>query len=125
LKACVLTRTYTATDDCGNSSSIEQTITLIGDCCEKKDGEKSMEVSVTPNPFRTECVIAFRAMEEGRAVITVTDLNGRPVTTPIAQDVYAGHDVRIPFSAHAVEMGVYLYRVMVGERVATGRLIVQ
>ncbi len=125
LKTCFLNRTYTATDDCGNSTSVEQKITLIGDCCENKGAEKSMEVSVFPNPFRTECVIAFRAVEQGRAVISITDLNGRPVTTPIAQDVNAGQDVRIPFSAQAVEMGVYQYRVMVGERVATGRLIVQ
>ena len=37
----------------------------------------------------------------------------------------AQEDTRVPFSAQAVEMGVYQYRVMIGERVATGRLIVQ
>ena len=98
---------------------------LIGDCCDKKDDTKSMEVSVAPNPFRDACVIAFRSMEQGQAIITITDLNGRPVSAPIVREVGVDQEVRVPFSAQAVEMGVYQYRVMIGERIATGRLIVQ
>ena len=124
-KECHLIRTYTATDDCGNTAQMSQTIHLIGECCEDKGDDKSMEVSVWPNPFRTECVIAFRALEQGRATITITDLNGRPVAMPIVRDVNSGQEVRIPFSASQVEMGVYQYHVIIGDRTASGRLIVQ
>ncbi|MBX7129712.1 MAG: T9SS type A sorting domain-containing protein, partial [Flavobacteriales bacterium] len=126
-KECYLVRTYTATDDCGNASTMSQTIHLVGECCDHKGkgDKKLMEVSVSPNPFRTECVISFRALEAGRATVTITDLNGRPVSSAITQDVSAGQDVRIPFSAAQVEMGVYQFRVIIGDRTATGRLIVQ
>ena len=124
-KQCMLLRTYSATDDCDNSTSIEQVIMLVGNCCDKPGGGKAMEVSVSPNPFRDECVIAFKATETAKAVLRIFDLNGRPVAEAFNATVTEGQEVRVRFTADQVQRGIYQYSLSIGGEVATGRIIVQ
>jgi hypothetical protein len=125
LKMCFITRTYSAADLCGNTAQLVQTIWLNGECCKKEEvAGKSMDVSVTPNPFRDACVIAFTSQENATAVMRIFDLNGRPVVDVLNRAVHAGEEVRVPFSAGQVQRGVYQYRLSIGGKEISGRLIV-
>jgi hypothetical protein len=123
-KKCLLVRTLSAMDDCGNETTLEQTFMVTGDCCDKK-GEKALEVNVAPNPFRDVCVISFSSVENGRAVLSLFDQNGRPVAELFNANVKDGQEVRVPFAADHVEMGVYQYRLVIGDQTTSGRVIVQ
>ncbi|MBL0043533.1 MAG: T9SS type A sorting domain-containing protein [Flavobacteriales bacterium] len=82
-------------------------------------------MSVSPNPFRDECVIAFKATKTAKAVLNIIDMNGRPVAEAFNATVTKGQEVRVRFTADQVQRGIYQYSLLIGNEVVTGRLIVQ
>jgi hypothetical protein len=75
-----------------------------------------------PNPFNPSTTIRYAL--PGRAHVTLTIFNtlGQKVATPVNESQEAGyHDVR--FDGSGVASGVYFYRLMAGEYVATKRLL--
>ncbi len=123
-KHCQLVRTYSATDDCGNTSTVQHVIPVTEDCCKGLD-EKAMVVSVMPNPFTERCEIMFVAPESGAASVTIYDLSGRVVAELLSSGVVEGQTLRVPFAPGSVGSGVYQYRVTIGERMVTGRMIME
>jgi hypothetical protein len=63
-----------------------------------------------PNPFNPVTSIRFDLPREGRVVLTVYDMLGRAVATPVDGAMGAGtHTVRFDGSGRA--SGIYLYRL--------------
>jgi len=78
-----------------------------------------------PNPFRGETTIEFAlSADEPHVSIAVYDVAGRQVATLADGPFRAGpHTVR--WNARGVATGLYFYRIVAGENVATRRLLVR
>jgi hypothetical protein len=77
-----------------------------------------------PNPFNPSTTIEFQIPKSGRATLTVHTLLGQEVATLVSRDLAPGtYSVR--WDASGVASGVYLYRLLAGDFVATRRLVVE
>ena len=126
----VITRTYIAIDECGNTSTQVQLITVW---CDKKEEDGKgpvqagikMVASAWPNPFREESSISITAQESGLVQVIVTDLQGRVVSELYNGHVEAGAMVVLPFRPAERNGGAYLYRVRLNGEELMGRILAQ
>jgi len=122
----VITRTYVATDECGNTNSFEQVIHVMNG---NKYGHMinprgfGSGVTVSPNPFQHESTIQFKADESGMAIVEVTDIQGRLIAVLHNARVEMGQEVRVRFQPESGSSGSFLYRVILNGREERGRLI--
>ena len=80
-------------------------------------------VSAAPNPFRGSTTLTLAVPHRGHARLAVYDGLGREVAVLLDGAVDAGRR-EVVFDASALPAGAYLYRLVVGEEVLTGRLSV-
>ncbi len=81
-----------------------------------------IKVSNYPNPFRHRATIAYRVPAPGHVRLTVYDVLGRELAVLVDERQSAGsHSAKL--DASSWPSGVYLYRLEVGNQVATGRLV--
>ncbi|MEO8067870.1 MAG: hypothetical protein ABI599_09280, partial [Flavobacteriales bacterium] len=120
----ILVRTYSAEDDCGNVATFTQSIYVEDGPC-KESGGKKLLVSAQPNPFMDLCKLNFTAPERGQATVTVHDASGRMVMEAYNADVAAGENVEINLRKEQLGFGLYEYRVVIGQHIARGTLLVQ
>jgi hypothetical protein len=121
-------RTWSTADECGNAASVQQTITV----CDKKvpdqanaTAKSKVTTEVAPNPFRLECAITLTPTVRGKALVEITDLQGRKVTELFTGMVEAGVPVRLTFDPQERDGAVYLYRVILDGEATQGRLMYQ
>jgi len=85
-----------------------------------------LAAEVYPNPFNPETTIRFRLEQPNRVRLQIFNMNGQLVRTLINNDLSAGeHHRRWNGRNHAgvpVSSGTYIFRLQVGERIATGRM---
>ncbi len=74
-----------------------------------------------PNPFAQRTTLTFDVTEATEARLTVYDVLGRTVATLVDGWVEAGTH-RATFDASGLAAGTYLYRLVVGDAVQTGRM---
>jgi hypothetical protein len=126
----VVARTYTATDDCGNSSTQVQLITVW---CDKKpeDGKDPAQAGIKisanawPNPFRHESTIAVSSRMSGNAQVIVTDLQGRVVAELYNGHLESGTPLPLVFRPEERNGGAYIYRVRMNGEEIIGRILAQ
>ena len=86
-----------------------------------EDGEVENEIpggyqlkAAYPNPFNPTTNIAFDLPESGFVTLQVFNLLGQEVATLVSEQMSAGSHT-IPFAAHGLSSGIYLYRLQVND----------
>ncbi|MCY3613532.1 MAG: T9SS type A sorting domain-containing protein [Bacteroidetes bacterium] len=83
---------------------------------------RELKVSNYPNPFRQRVTIKYRVPALGQVRLTVYDVLGRELAVLVDEQQRAGsHSAKL--DASSWPSGVYLYRLEVGNQVATDRLV--
>ena len=78
-------------------------------------------LSASPNPFARQTEIAFSLRQPGDVSLAIYDVRGREVARLADGWVEAGSH-RVSFEASSLPSGVYVWRLVAGERVETGRV---
>ncbi len=78
-------------------------------------------VAVAPNPFTGRTAVTFDVAETAAARLVVYDVLGREVATLVDGPLEAGTH-RVTFDAAGLSAGTYVYRLVVGDAVRTGRM---
>lgn len=86
---------------------------------------KKLLVSAQPNPFMDLCKLNFTAPERGQATVTVHDASGRVVAELYNNNVEAGESVEMNLRKEQLGFGLHEYRVVIGQNIARGTLLVQ
>jgi parallel beta-helix repeat protein len=80
----------------------------------------------SPNPFNARTVIRFNLPEASQVRLEVFDASGRTITLPVAaasnQQMEAGSH-EIAFDGALLPSGVYLYRLWVGAKATTAKMV--
>ncbi len=76
-----------------------------------------------PNPFSTSTTIWYELPAGGYVNLAVYDLNGRCQQTLVEEEMPAGHH-ESDFSRGSLSPGIYLYRLIAGNKSVTGRLMI-
>jgi len=75
-----------------------------------------------PNPFNPSTSISYALPEEAPVTLTVTDITGRVVATPVNGRQPAGTHLAI-IDGSGLGSGVYFYSLRAGSRSATGKML--
>lgn len=125
-----------AVDSCGvddGSGNINRTYTIMpGTVCYVWDACTACGVSVAenaianltvaPNPATDVVNFTFEANNAALATVTIFDLTGKAVAT---QTVATSATTTVEMNTTALQAGSYIYNVVAGDKVATGKLIKQ
>lgn len=76
-----------------------------------------------PNPFNPTTTISFRLPEDGRIILTVTDILGREVVRLIDNEIRQAGEHRMFLDASTLTAGVYLYRLTFRDVMLTRRML--
>ncbi|MGI9158608.1 MAG: T9SS type A sorting domain-containing protein, partial [Saprospiraceae bacterium] len=127
----VITRTWTATDLCGNVRLHTQRIAVSADMLNPpfSDRQAKMEndqlyynFSLVPNPTFSTASILFGLREDTEILITVCDLDGRIL---YRKNYWASAGEHIyPLELEALRGGVYLVQMQAGQQREVEKLIV-
>ena len=75
-----------------------------------------------PNPFNPTTTIRYSLPRDGRVKISVFNILGQEVKT-LVDGVQRAGSHRVLFDAGGIASGVYFYRIELGERMATRRMV--
>jgi subtilisin-like proprotein convertase family protein len=76
-----------------------------------------------PNPFNPGTIIRYEVPRAAHVTLSVFDMLGREVSVLVNDTKEAGHH-EIQFDASRLSSGVYLYRMLAGDFVASKRMVV-
>ncbi len=82
---------------------------------------RTSEVAAYPNPFVERTEIAFSLEESAKVQLVVYDVRGRAVATLVDGTLEAGQQ-SVTFDGASLPSGVYIYRLVSGTQVETGRI---
>jgi hypothetical protein len=85
--------------------------------------EEEFELKVYPNPFSEKLHFEFVSPVDAQVRIVIYDITGRSVRTVFDSKVEKGVTYNTEFDPEAVISGMYIYRVILGESVYTGKAI--
>ena len=86
--------------------------------------ESSSAVEIYPNPFSSSGIISFSCKEDSRVSITLYDLAGRGIETPLDKTMTAGnHEVN--FNRGKLNAGIYFLQLKLNDEVVTKKLVIE
>lgn len=105
---------FTATDDCGNASTITKVITVVqtGSLSENKENE----FQIFPNPVHGKFKIKLNEVE---TILIIKDVNGKEIITPIIQNEY-----EIEIDTQSWSKGVYYVQLTSNNNSSISKVVV-
>ena len=100
-----------------------QTPAIAGRSSVASDTKPMKEPIIFPNPFTTKAIIQFTASESGKAVVELFNINGAKTLTLFSKNVVRGQMYNVDLSGAQLSKGVFIYRVINGDRQYIGRII--
>jgi Secretion system C-terminal sorting domain len=83
-----------------------------------------LEAMTYPNPFNTTTTVEFKNLDAtSKGTVEIYSLDGRKVAELYNGNVEADKTYQLKWDAQDVPDGTYMYRIVCGENVATGRMI--
>ncbi|MCX6291559.1 MAG: T9SS type A sorting domain-containing protein [Bacteroidetes bacterium] len=128
---CAGTYSVTVTNAAGCSSTSSVCVTLInnhhGGCDSKVISvpvSDSFESTAYPNPFKATTTIQFRNTgDKTKTVVEIYGLSGNKIIELFNGDVESNGTFKIDWNAEDLPNGLYMYRIISGAKVSTGRLM--
>ncbi len=88
--------------------------------------EEALEVSVFPNPVQgTATFVIMGATEEQPTTLELYSISGVRIGQLFSGTLAAGSEHRVQWDAEGYATGMYFYRVISGDRIASGKLLVE
>jgi len=134
-----VTRTYTATDCAGNTTTFSYQVQSSGDPCPELEGGTAdrtealpqgrtghiQMTGLSPNPAAGDVVLRFAVEEPLRVHAAVLDMAGQKVRDLGTTDAHPGADCVVSFDVSNIPAGLYqLHLTAAGEQAAQSLLVV-
>jgi hypothetical protein len=107
--------------------NLEEKITCQDQCPGTKSAQIMAEVnpvfSVYPNPFNDVVTFEFISNKNVRTVLEIHNLLGQKIATLMDRTVKEGILNKVEYQPTDLVPGIYIYRLILGDSVQTGRLI--
>ena len=83
-----------------------------------------LDVSVLPNPCKSEAIVKFSSDFSGMAHLKIVNLNGQTIDECYNSQADAGVEYFIPVSVKSLKNGAYLCQLTIGNQTKTTKLII-
>lgn len=100
----------------------EETVSVKTKSIEILPEVEQAELKVYPNPFSERLKFEFVSPIDAAARIDIYDLNGRLVRTVFNGMAEEGVSYKADFTPEAIISGMYIYRIILGDQVFTGKV---
>ena len=119
-----VTVTFTATDDCSNSSTTSATFTIESTPLATDSFSLNGVVNIYPNPSSEYVTISISLKEAAQVKMNIYDLNGKIVKSILNEEISAGSFIKT-WNRSNVASGIYILEIDANGRKHNSKLILK